>query len=127
MTNQASSPGEAAEYAILVVDDNEDLLSSAEMLLSISGYKVHACSCPHVALQILRDQADINVLLTDVVMPRMNGFELADSAKQIRPELCVIYMTGYSADLLPQPGGLHGKLLSKPWSLDVLVEHIEQC
>jgi len=113
---------------ILVVDDDPDSRGATAMLLSHLGYSVKTADNAHAALSVLREMEDIRVLLTDVVMPGgLNGFELAAEARRLRSDLCVVYLTGYSRELLPDAGPLHGRLLLKPWTIDQLEAEIRRC
>jgi CheY-like chemotaxis protein len=117
------------DFEILVVDDDAELRESVAMLLSELGYQVKTAAAAGPALALLGETGHrIAVLLTDILMPGgMNGFELANQAKALLPDLCVIYTTGYPSDALPEAGALHGKLLMKPWELGELLGEIERC
>lgn len=112
---------------ILIVDDDADMRQSTEMLLDACGYAVKTAEDADRALSILDSCSGVRVLLTDIMMPGMNGFELANKAKTLRPDLSVIYVTGYSPDVLPEAAQLHGTLLIKPWNLDDMLRAIEHC
>ena len=70
----------------------------------------------------------IHLLLTDVIMPRMNGRELAETARSLRPELKVLYTTGYSRNAITHNGVLdpHTYLLAKPFTVDALAAKLAQ-
>ncbi len=112
---------------ILLVDDDPDLRDSAAMLLEACGYSISTASDANAALCELESREKVCVLITDIMMPGMNGFELAEKAKIRRPKLRVIYMTGYSRDALPDAQNLHGTLLMKPWHLGEMLCEIERC
>jgi CheY-like chemotaxis protein len=112
---------------ILLVDDDPDLLDSAAMLLTACGYSITKAENANVALSLLESRASVRVLLTDIVMPGMSGFELANRARLLRPDLCIIYMTGYSPDALPDVQQLHGTVLLKPWPVERLLHEIDRC
>jgi len=84
------------EARILVVDDDADLLQITATTLHNLGYTVFTATAGKVALTILQDEA-IDLLLTDVVMPEMDGRTLAAAAQQISPSLKVLYMSGFAA------------------------------
>ena len=108
----ASTPGKPAisfatisasdtrgDETILLVEDEEQLRTVARGILQGAGYKVIAASDGKEALTRHAKDADtIDLLLTDVVMPHMSGRELAEHLKQLRPELKILYMSGYTAD-----------------------------
>jgi len=102
---------------LLVVEDDDDVRDLTVTLLREEGHRVLQAANGGVAMVLLDQDLPIDLLVTDVVMPGgPDGFELADLAKQRRPELKVLYMTGYAglaraAKAVP----LHGKILNKPY------------
>ena len=111
-------PGRSeAGEVILVVEDDEDLRSYLTEALRSLGYSVLASAHAQGALAILsRDASRIDLMLTDVVMPGMNGRELGRRAQEIRPGLRVLYMSGYSRNAVVHQGRLDDgiELLQKP-------------
>jgi CheY-like chemotaxis protein len=108
--------GELGEV-ILVVEDDDDLRSYLSELLRGLGYQVLTAANADAALPILqRPSTRIDLLLTDVVMPGMNGRELGRRAQDMRPKLRVLYMTGYSRNAVVHHGRLDEgvELLQKP-------------
>jgi len=82
---------------ILVCEDEEHIRELVNRMLERQGYRVMVAETPEEALRIARDTADpIDILLTDIVMPRMNGFDLAREAATVRPGLKTIFMSGYA-------------------------------
>jgi PAS domain S-box-containing protein len=107
------TPGET----ILVVEDDPDLRTYLRDVLRALGYNVLAMPNAKNALATLRDLTRrIDLLLTDVVMPAMNGRELGQRAQELRPGLRVLYMTGYSRNAIVHQGRLNEAvdLLQKP-------------
>jgi CheY-like chemotaxis protein len=107
---------------ILLVDDDDGVLDVAAVTLASLGYQVIPATNGEAALEIIKYYRQIDLLMTDIVMPgAMDGWELASRAKQLRPELGVLYTTGYGETLLPDESrpGL-GPLLPKPWRTDQL-------
>jgi DNA-binding MarR family transcriptional regulator/CheY-like chemotaxis protein len=86
----------ASEFTILLVDDESDIRDSVAALLESRDFRVLAAPAAGEALQLLQEH-HIDVLFTDIVMPDVNGLELAREAKRLRPDLKVLFMTGYSA------------------------------
>ena len=108
--------------SILVVDDNPSMTSILADILEVKGFEVHAAYCGAEALEILRDHP-VDILLTDVRMPDMNGVELYRAIRKIYPNLNTILMTAYSADDIIQQGMKEGiqTVLSKPVDIDFLL------
>ncbi|MBU0729210.1 MAG: response regulator [Proteobacteria bacterium] len=91
------------DQTILVVDDNEDVLQLVKESLSHHGFHVISSSDPVDALEQLDSyNGTIHLLLTDVIMPGMNGKELANAAIKKRPNLKVVFMSGYSDHIIMQ-------------------------
>jgi PAS domain S-box-containing protein len=86
---------------VLVVEDEPSLLELAERLLVTAGYQVLATSSPLEALQLAQAHAGpIHLLLTDLVMPEMDGGQLCRLVTPLRPQIKVLFMSGYPADTL---------------------------
>ena len=120
----ASSGGGRAEgkvgngQLVLVVEDDADVRALATKLLEELGFIVLSASDAEQALGIVRDRTDIVVVLTDLIMPgRMNGQDLAREATRLRPKLAVIFMSGYTKNILDssKESELQWPLLQKPF------------
>jgi CheY-like chemotaxis protein len=104
---------------ILIVEDEEYVRAFTAEIVSNSGYRVLTAPDAKSALHILEQEKDINLLLTDVGLPGgTNGRQLADEARQRRPKLKVLYMTGYARNAIIHGGTLDPgvELISKPFS-----------
>ena len=108
--------------SILVVDDNPSMAKTLADILDVKGFEVHTAYSGAEALEILRNNS-IDVLLTDVKMPDMNGVELYLETKKTRPALTTILMTAYAADDIIQQGMAEGikTVLTKPVDIDFLL------
>ena len=108
--------------SILVVDDNPAMAESLADILEVKGFTVHAAGGGAQALQILQ-KTPVDILLTDVKIPGMNGLELYREARKAHPRLITIFMTAYAADDLIQQGMLEGikTVLTKPVEIDFMV------
>jgi signal transduction histidine kinase/CheY-like chemotaxis protein len=115
------SHGQTGE-CILVVEDDADVRGYVVDTLGGLGYDVLQAKSGEDALRVIDEYKGIKLLLTDVVMPGMNGRKLAEQAVQRYPELKVLYMTGYSRNAIVHQGRLdHGvDLIQKPLSIDQL-------
>lgn len=112
---------------MLVVEDEPIVRGVITEMLGDQGYRTADATDGPSALQILRDNSQrIDLLVTDVGLPGMNGRQLADLAREARPDLKVLFMTGYAAgaaakDFL-QPGM---RMITKPFDLDNLSRMID--
>jgi len=104
---------------ILVVEDDPDVREYASSLLEQLGYRVIGAADGEAALDRLERDAAIDLLFTDVVMPGLNGFEVARIAQSVRPGLPVLFTSGYATDLTPA-----GRLLQKPYRPKQLADEI---
>jgi len=108
--------------SILVVDDNPAMAISLADVLKLKGFSVQTASSGEKALAILREQP-VDVLITDVIMPEMNGLELFQATREAYPSLITWFMTAYAADELIQQGLKEGikTVLNKPLDMDLLI------
>jgi YesN/AraC family two-component response regulator len=93
------------------------------------GYTVLAAQTPVHAMHLVAEYpGDIHLLITDVVMPEMNGRELAEQLRTIRPNLECLYMSGYTADLIAHRGILDEGInfIQKPFGSDELAAKVRQ-
>ena len=111
---------EPGTETILLVEDEANLRYLARQYLEKQGYKVIEAADGAVAMQIaVAHEAVIHLLLTDVIMPGMNGRELAQRISEIRPNVKVLYMSGYTENVIGHNGMLDAgvRLLQKPFNL----------
>ncbi|HEY1206315.1 MAG: PAS domain S-box protein [Bryobacteraceae bacterium] len=114
---------------ILLVEDEPGVRKLARDMLARLGYRVLEAASPAEALGIWEsEQGSIDLLLTDVIMPQMSGRELADRLAESRPGLKILYVTGYSGDVILQRGVEAGKveLLQKPFSREALGRRVRK-
>lgn len=122
-------PPRGGTETLLVVDDEATILWLARDGLERLGYTVLTAGSPAEANRKSEDRpGPIHVLLTDVMMPRMNGWQLADRLGAARPALKCLYMPGYTADAIAHRRVLvdPDNLVSKPFALGVLAEKIRE-
>jgi two-component system, cell cycle sensor histidine kinase and response regulator CckA len=86
-------------YRVLVVDDQREIRDVVDRVLRAAGYESTLAASGPDALELLEAGVATDLLLTDLRMPDMNGDELARHACQLRPDLKVLYLTGYADDL----------------------------
>ena len=111
---------EPGTETILLVEDEANLRYLCRQYLEKQGYKVIEAADGAVAMQIaVAHEAVIHLLLTDVIMPGMNGRELAQRISEIRPNVKVLYMSGYTENVIGHNGMLDPgvRLLQKPFNL----------
>lgn len=121
VTPEAVIPETDGTY-VLVVEDEESVRSFAVAALKEIGYRVVSAPDAAAGIEELKQHPEIAVLFTDVVMPGANGRQLADEALRLRPDLKVLFTTGYTKTAVVHNGvldaGVH--LLSKPFTIEQL-------
>jgi signal transduction histidine kinase/ActR/RegA family two-component response regulator len=123
-TGAASNP----HATILVVEDNDGLRRLAERLLASAGYKTLLARDAADALRVsVQFAGAIDLLLTDVVMPGVNGLDLAEQLRARRPATRVLLMSGYTSSDIATHGALsaHTPLLQKPFDRDTLIRAVQ--
>jgi PAS domain S-box-containing protein len=114
---------------ILLVEDNSQLREMAHLILERKGYTVIEAESGEAALAILATLArPLQLLLTDVVMPGMNGHELSQRMKDLYPEIKTLYMSGYNDDVIAHRGILDQgvQLIQKPFSAQDLAAKVRE-
>jgi two-component system cell cycle sensor histidine kinase/response regulator CckA len=112
---------------ILLVEDDDMLRSMITQMLEMAGYSVIATANPQEALPLCENNdTRIDLLITDVVMPGMNGRELRDRIKIIRPDVKVLFMSGYTSNVIVHHGVLEQgvNFLQKPFSMNILARKV---
>ncbi len=120
---------EPGTETILLVEDEANLRYLARLFLEKQGYKVIEAADGAVAMQIaVAHEAVIHLLLTDVIMPGMNGRELAQRISEIRPNVKILYMSGYTENVIGHNGMLDAgvRLLQKPFNLRDLKSKVRE-
>jgi hypothetical protein len=114
---------------ILLVEDDPQLRQLSSSVLAHCGYKVLAASSPEEGLEVCRaNHQEIRLLVTDVVMPRMNGRQLAEQVLKISPQTRVLYISGYTNNAIVHYGVLDPGLwfLPKPFTLSALIAKVRE-
>ncbi len=129
MPDPSSQPASRHTATILVVDDEETVLSLVRTMLWRAGFTVLEAPGAEAALRLAADHAGpIDLLLSDILMPGTNGYQLADDLTAVRPNAKVLFMSGYRDKVLVESTGRgpsHGPLLRKPFTQYALVSKIE--
>jgi signal transduction histidine kinase/CheY-like chemotaxis protein len=137
-TDEATAPGAQAPAAaggsetvlsetVLVVEDEDDVRALVTEILRKHGYTVLAAADGDAALRLAaRHPGPLHLLLTDVVMPSINGWELAQRLSAVRPRTRVLYMTGYTEISVVHDGVSGATVLEKPFTPDILVRRVHE-
>ncbi len=120
LTNDAKDELPRGIETILLVEDEQSILSMATMMLEEQGYTVLPTSSPVDAINTANEYAgDISLLMTDVIMPEMNGLVLANKLRVLYPDIKHLFMSGFTADVIAHHGflddGVH--FIQKPFTL----------
>jgi CheY-like chemotaxis protein len=114
---------------VLLVEDEPNVLQMAKDVLEFLGYSVIAAATPIEAIaQMEHRSGKIDLLMTDVVMPAINGAELAKRLAAIQPDIKSLFMSGYPVDAIVHRGVLEGDVhfLQKPYSLRALAGKLRE-
>jgi PAS domain S-box-containing protein len=128
-TSRVTPQLRGSNQLVLLVEDDEMVRMYAHHLLEDLGYQVLSASNGPEALELLNKSPDVRLLFTDVIMPGgMNGRQLADAARKLRPDLKVLYTSGYTENAIVHHGRLDPGviLLSKPYQRKDLVNKLRQ-
>ncbi|MBN1658508.1 MAG: PAS domain S-box protein [Anaerolineae bacterium] len=114
---------------LLLVEDEPAILKVARAMLEELGYRVLTAATPGEAFALAQSHADeIQLLITDVVMPEMSGRDLAKSLVEMKPEIQVLFTSGYTGDIIAHRGvldqGVH--FLQKPFSIEALASKVRE-
>ncbi len=126
---EAIAPPARGSETVLVVEDEMSVRRLTRQFLEENGYRVLEAMEGREALRISNQhKGPIHLLLTDVVMPQMSGRELAHSLVPLRPEMKVLYMSGYTDDAIVHHGVLERDIdfLQKPFTLDALAHKVRE-
>ena len=129
LASTPSQPLVQARETVLVVEDEQAVRELTVKMLKRLGYTILTAASGAEALEVSRKHAGlISVMLTDVVMPGMSGRQLADALRPERPDMKVLFLSGYTDDTIVQHGVLDEEVhfLSKPFSHDVLSKKLRE-
>ncbi|HXK12591.1 MAG TPA: response regulator, partial [Vicinamibacteria bacterium] len=120
------APVRGGHETVLLVEDETALGTITTEMLEMSGFRVLSASSGFTALAMVRAGAAVDLLLTDMVMPGMSGRDLADHVRQLRPDLRVLFMSGYSDEVVGRHGALGPgeQLLQKPFNMSQLLASV---
>ncbi|MEJ5273333.1 MAG: response regulator [Spirochaetota bacterium] len=115
--------------SIMLVEDEEDLRKVLNIMLKKLGYKVIIAESPQDALRIIEEEnLKPDCILTDLIMPQMNGKELAERIKLKLPDVKVLYMSGYTDNVIVHHGILDKNVnfIQKPFLINELSQKLKQ-
>jgi PAS domain S-box-containing protein len=116
-----------SEAVVFVVEDEVAVRKAVVRILSDGGYSILQAAGPASALDLARQwSGPIDLLLTDIVMPDLSGDELARELRKARPDLRVVYMTGYSGEMDATTLRIDGPVVQKPFSRDSLLAAVAE-
>jgi len=123
----AAEPTAAAKTKVLVVDDEPVVLKFVAKVLEMRGLSVVCASCADEALKLIASGLDVPLMITDVVMPGKNGYQLAAEVTRLKPDMQVLFISGYTADKDFRRGLMNDELnfLAKPFTPAALWEKVE--
>lgn len=122
-------PAPLGHETILLVEDEIAILNMATSMLTKQGYSVLQANTPAEAIRLANEHVGtISLLITDVIMPNMNGKDLALDLQSLNPRLKCLYMSGYTADAISQHGVLDEEVhfIQKPFSLPDLATKVRE-
>ena len=114
---------------ILLVEDSDVVRDVVARMLEAGGFTVLPASSGDDALSISRRRdAPIDLLLTDIVMPEMNGVELADRLEREHPDMRILFMTGYAEAVVVNEGilGKHRECIGKPFTQEQITKRVRK-
>ena len=126
---RTSGPAGRGTETVLLVEDEEQILTLGRRILEQHGYVVLASSTPQAALALAAAQAEtIHLLVTDVVLPGMNGKELLQLLRATHPKLKCLFMSGYTANVIAHHGVLEEgvQFLQKPFTIRTLADKVRE-
>ena len=128
-TENSVVPVMGGQETILLVEDDPAILQMAAMMLEGMGYTVLAANSPEEAIRMAKEHdGEIRLLVTDVIMPEMNGRNLATNLSSLYPRLKCLFMSGYTANIIAHHGVLDAgvSFIQKPFSMQKLATTVRK-
>jgi PAS domain S-box-containing protein len=129
LDGRAAKTSSGRPQTVLVVEDEPAILDMAQMMLQSHGYRVFATSSPETAIRLAgENKAEIDLFITDVVMPGMNGRDLAGKLMAQVPKAKCLFMSGYTSEIIASKGMLEECLnfIRKPFTMQDMVAKVRQ-
>jgi CheY-like chemotaxis protein len=115
-----------SHHAILIIEDEPKIRDLAVETLRDAGYRVLEAASGDAAMQLFEGHPEIDLIFTDIVMPGIDGFKVADMAKVRRPAVKILYATGFENRARDFLGVVHGRILRKPYRQSDLLAAVEK-
>lgn len=117
---------DGAGRTVLLVEDESAVRLLVREVLEELGYHAIEVAEPQAAISVLKSPTPIHLMISDVGLPGMNGRQLAEVARDARPALAILFITGYAENAAIRAGflGSNMQMISKPFALDVLAAKI---
>ncbi len=114
---------------LLVVEDNDNVREMTCQMLEFLGYKVYGMNSPAKCVEFIHSSEEVvDLMLSDVIMPEMNGKKLFETIRQIKPDMKVLFMSGYTSDVIAHQGileeGIH--FIQKPFSIESISRKLRE-
>ncbi|NLF29590.1 MAG: response regulator [Planctomycetes bacterium] len=126
---QAAPPARRGRETVLLVEDEPAILRLGKTMLESLGYRVLAAGAPGEAIDLARSHdAEIDLLITDVIMPEMDGRDLAGRILQLHPDIRRLFISGYAPDVIAHRGVLDANVhfIQKPFTRNDLAEKVRE-
>jgi two-component system cell cycle sensor histidine kinase/response regulator CckA len=107
---------------VLIVDDDDRIRALAEVLVRRAGYVVLTAACPGEAIEVLKANTDIGVVVSDIVLPEMTGFDFSSEVKKFAPGIRFVFMSGFPEDQFRAP--ISEPFVPKPFTVGSLGDAI---
>ncbi|MFZ3047117.1 MAG: response regulator, partial [Desulfatirhabdiaceae bacterium] len=123
------APAARGNETLLLVEDDPVMLEMAKLMLKTLGYRVLAAMMPDEAIRVAKEHAGkIHLIITDVVMPGMNGRNLAKNIVSLCPEIRSLFMSGYTSNIVAHQGVLDKDVnfIQKPFSIQALAAKVRE-
>jgi two-component system cell cycle sensor histidine kinase/response regulator CckA len=119
---------EGGVETLLVAEDEEVVKGFLKRILERAGYAVITASDGEQAVERFREHNEISLVLSDVVMPKKNGKEIVEEIRKIKPEIKVLFISGYTADIMHGKGILENEVdfITKPFLKTDLLRRVRQ-
>ena len=109
--------------SVLIVEDEPRVRELVKVMLVRAGHDVVAAAGPHEAIALLKRPHDVKLVLIDVVLPEMNGYDLAVEVRKIMPGVHIVFMSGFACDLMRQSAD---GFLAKPFTVEALTNIVQE-